>query len=106
MFVNRMKSGINMTTGGTTINAVLTAKNTSRPSQRIRAIEKAASAAAAVDITTDPNVRIALFLNQVRKVPPCTASPKFENDSGHGSPEGVAGDWTCGLNAGEDMEQT
>ena len=37
-FVKRMKSGSSITTGGTTINAVLSAKKTLRPMKRIRAV--------------------------------------------------------------------
>jgi hypothetical protein len=38
---------------------------------------------------TEPRVRIALFLNQSRKVPPWTASEKFEIESGQGKAYGL-----------------
>jgi len=33
---------------------------------------------------------MALFFNQSRNVPPCTASPKFESDRGQGRPYGLS----------------
>src|SRR3954454_9815989 len=94
-----MKSGITITTGGTTISAVLSARNTSRPMNSIRATAYAASAAKTVQRTTEPAVRMTLFLNQSRKVEPCTACEKLANDRGHGSEYGFCKYWCCVLNA-------
>jgi len=52
----------------------------------MRAIAYAQSAAASVETITDPNVMIAEFFSQMKKSPPCSASRKLENDSGHGGP--------------------
>src|SRR5579884_88982 len=98
-FVNRMKSGMIITTGGTTISAVLSARNTSRPTNCIRAIANAASAATAVQRTTEPAVRMTLFLNQSRNVEPWIADEKFPSDNGHGSEYGFCRYWCCVLNA-------
>src|SRR4051794_219511 len=94
-----MNSGITITTGGTTISAVLSARNTSRPTNSIRAIAYAASAAQIVQSTTDPAVRMTLFLNQSRNVEPWIACEKFPSDSGHGSEYGLRRYWCCVLNA-------
>src|SRR5947209_1145414 len=94
-----MKSGITMTTGGTTISAVLSARNTSRPTNSIRAIANAARAAKAVQSTTEPSVRMTLFLNQSRNVDPWIACEKLWSESGHGSEYGLRRYWCCVLNA-------
>ena len=83
-----MNSGISITTGGTTISAVLRLSRTSRPKKRMRAIAYAASAAQPVLITHDPTARMTLFLNQVRNDPPRVALPKLSSEIGHGSEYG------------------
>ena len=60
-WVYSVKSGIIITTGGTTMSATLIDRKTSRPRKRMRAIAKAASAAKPVARTTEPALRIALF---------------------------------------------
>ena len=84
-----MKSGMSITTGGTTISAMLSAKQDVRGrGQRMRAMrERGERGETAVETITAPSVRITLFLNQVRNFAAVQRLAEVaESESGQGRP--------------------
>jgi hypothetical protein len=57
-----------------------------------------------VERTTEPSVRMALFLNHIRNVAPCTALLKLPSESGHGNAYGLCRYWFRVLNAVDSMK--
>ena len=85
------------------MSATFREKNTSRPRNRMRATAKAARAAQTVQRTTEPVVRMTLFLNQRKNVPPRKAAEKFPKYSGHGRSYWFSRYWARSLKAVDAM---
>ena len=75
----KRNSGTTSTTGGTTISATVRLKNTRRPGKLARASGYAASAAIAVETTTEAMVIITEFPIQVSNSPSRNARRKFSS---------------------------